>query len=226
MAGFRRDSKRLSKPVWRTSDGPRPPASSITVKPRLIVDATCSSVSINPGDFRTQTQGGWGNEANGNNPGAYRDANFDSCFAPNGATIGDVLGYAVTFTNALAVEDFLPQGGTPGALTETASNPTNRSAGVLGGQTLASVLNVGFDACDPDFGASSEALADLVVDDPGADTVCKGMTVQDVLDAANRVLGGTELGSNPLPAEVNECADKINNDFVDGTVVGGYLKLP
>ena len=91
---------------------------------------------------------------------------------------------------------------------------------------MASVLNVGFDACDPDFGASSEALADLVVDDPGAYTVCKGMTVQDVLDAANRVLGGTELGSDPSPAEVNECVDKINNDFVDGTVVGGYLKLP
>ena len=42
---------------------------------------------IRIGDFRSQTMGGWGSNCNGNNPGCYRDANFDSAF-PDGVTLG------------------------------------------------------------------------------------------------------------------------------------------
>ena len=38
---------------------------------------TCtSSCTINPGDFRTQTQGGWGSVPNGGNPGSYLQSNL------------------------------------------------------------------------------------------------------------------------------------------------------
>ncbi len=38
-------------------------------------EADCS------GQYRTQTQGGWGAHAAGDNPGSYRDAHFNEAFA-------------------------------------------------------------------------------------------------------------------------------------------------
>lgn len=201
----------------------REAAEDDALKPRLVIDATCNSTTIEPGDFRTQTQGGWGTAAHGNNPGVYRDANFISCF-PTGAVIGDAQGYSVLFTSSLAVETFLPQGSTPGVLSQDDTDPTSTDAGVLAGQVLALLLSVEFDMCDADFGASTENLANLVVNDPTNETVCDGMTVQEVLNTANDIISG--VPSDPTPSEINECVDKINNNFVDGTAVGGYLKLP
>jgi hypothetical protein len=53
------------------------------------------------GAFRTQTQGGWGSDAAGDNPGAYCDAYFGEAF-PEGLVIGadavGVAGPSVLFT--------------------------------------------------------------------------------------------------------------------------------
>ena len=40
------------------------------------------------GQFTTFSQGGYGTNCNGNNPGCYRDAHFDAAFPddPNGAS--------------------------------------------------------------------------------------------------------------------------------------------
>ena len=62
------------------------------------------------GQYRTQTQGGWGSRASGNNPGTYRDSHFDYAF-PNGLQVGCDL--TLNLTNSQAVENFLPAGGTP-----------------------------------------------------------------------------------------------------------------
>lgn len=111
-------------------------------------------------------------------------------------------------------------------LSTDATDPTTTDAGVLAGQVLALLLSVEFDLCDENFGASVENLANLVVDDPTDVTVCDGMLVQDVLDAANGIISDAALFDDPTPSEINECVDSINNNFVDGTVVGTYLKLP
>lgn len=50
------------------------------------------------------------------------------------------------------------------------------------------------------------------------------MTVQQVLDAANRVLGGCDVGFSA--SEINECVTRINENFTDGEVNGGFLGLP
>ena len=57
------------------------------------------------GDFRSQTQGGWGSTCSGNNPGCYRDTHFDTAF-PDGVTIGCDGGESLTFTSSAAVRDF------------------------------------------------------------------------------------------------------------------------
>ena len=67
----------------------------------------------------TYTQGGWGTECKGNNPGCVRDANFANDF-PSGLFIG---------------------GAKAGALWTT--SPTSTAAGVLAGQQVAAKLNLG-----------------------------------------------------------------------------------
>lgn len=177
--------------------------------------------TIQPGDFRTQTQGGWGATCRGGNPGCYRDAHFAACFT-GGLTIGHTTGYTATFQDSGAVEGFLPQGGTAASLFQNHVDPTSTEAGVLGGQVLALTLSSGFDGCDADFGASSYELADLVVCNSASP--CNGMTVESVLAEANAVLGG--LSSSFSAAQINACVSAINENFVDGTQVGAELCLP
>ena len=177
--------------------------------------------TIQPGDFRTQTQGGWGTTCKGTNPGCYRDANFDACFSSD-LVVGNTAGYTATFQDSGAIEGFLPQGSTAASLFQNHVDPTSTEAGVLGGQVVALTLSVGFDRCDADFGASLYELRHLVVCD--ATSACNGMTVQMVLNAANTVLAG--LPSSFSPSEINACVSSINENFVDGTQVGTYLCLP
>jgi hypothetical protein len=160
--------------------------------------------------FQTYTQGGWGSAAHGNNPGAYRDANFTLAF-PDGAMIG-VEGEKASFTSAGAVKEFLPAGGTPMPLNFNSVDPVTTEAGALAGQVLALTLNVGFDIYDPDFAPSANNLKDYVINDPSL--ICNGMTAQEVLDEANAILGG--LPSIFSPSEINGCADWINEKFDKG----------
>lgn len=180
----------------------------------------CVPIVIKPGDFRTQTQGGWGTGANGNNPGAYRDANFAAAF-PNGVTIGSADGYTVLLTTSSAVENFLPQGGPAAPLTKNYVDPKSK-LGVLTGQVTALTLSVNFDLYDADFGASAINLKDLIVADENSPFF--GMTVQQVLDEGNKVLGG--VSSSFTAAQVNDGITSINENFVDGITVGEFLKLP
>lgn len=181
----------------------------------------CPPAVILPGDFRTQTQGGWGSACKGNNPGCYRDAHFASCF-PGGLAVGDPAGYTATFQSSGAVEGFLPQGGTAASFFRSHVDPTSTEAGVLAGQAVALTLSVGFDQCDPGFGASPVLLRDLVV--CNASSPCNGLTVGAVLHEVNAVLAGRP---SPFTAsEINACASRINENFVDGTQVGTELCLP
>ncbi|WP_455142874.1 hypothetical protein [Candidatus Hodarchaeum mangrovi] len=175
---------------------------------------------INPGDFRTQTQGGWGTEAKGNNPGTYRDANFASVF-PSGLTIGHSNGFTVLLSTSQVVESFLPQGGTPGTLIKNHVDPESTEAGVLAGQVVALTLNVYFDFFDPNFGLSASNLQDLIISDNSSPF--KGWTVLEILEEANLILAG--LPSAYTPAQINDAVTSINENFVDGIVVGTFLKL-
>jgi hypothetical protein len=176
---------------------------------------------ILPGDFRTQTQGGWGTSCKGSNPGCYRDDHFATCF-PDGLVVGNASGYTATFSSSGAIEGFLPQGGPAASLFQSHTDPTSTEAGVLAGQLVALTLSTGFDQCDASFGASDYTLRRLVVCD--ATSYCNGMTVGSILTEANAVLGG--LSSSFTPSEINECLSRINENFVDGTQVGTYLCLP
>ena len=158
-------------------------------------------------DGCTVTQGGWGSTPHGNNPGAFLAAHFPGA----GETIG--LGYPTPlvapfwlhFTTAASVKNFLPQGGTPGALTVSATNPTARtSAGVFAGQVLALSLNVHL------HGFGSLVLS-------GTGTSLDGKTVDDVLAAANKAISGGALPTGFTLSSLNDLVDLLNNSY-DGCV--------
>ncbi|MCK5266674.1 MAG: hypothetical protein KAR07_00775 [Spirochaetes bacterium] len=184
------------------------------------IQSCTNTNAVETNQFRTQTQGGWGTTAKGNNPGTYRDSHFTNCFA-DGVLIGHADGYYVVFSTSYAVESFLPQGGTAGSFTSNYSDPLTTEAGVLGGQVLALTLSVGFDLCDDDFGASDTNLKDLVVADTSSP--CYGWTVAAVLAEANKILAG--LASTLTVSQINECVSQINENYVDGTTDNGFLEI-
>jgi len=191
--------------------------------------------SCDPPQYRSQTPGGWGTDCPESmppdQPGCYRDANFDDAF-PNELIVGvDAVNPILdaTFTQSSAVRDYLPDGGTPGAFTQDYFNPTTTSARTFGSQVTALSLNVGFDTCSRVSTCAQFAppgttipLAELeVVDNASA---CFGMTVQDVLDEADLKISG-QFSSLSF-SELNTCATNINENYVDGTTNNGFLDLP
>ena len=169
-------------------------------------DALITCVEQECGPHKTFTQGGWGAVPNGNNPGVYLHANFDAAY-PSGLTIG-CGDNTLSLYSAQEVTDFLPEGGTADAL----PNLT-----VLTGQLVAASLNVGFDAYDADFAGSDVALGDLFTDAEGFE----GMTVSDILAAANEVIGGCSDAFDF--ASLNAVLTTINENFDNGTVDNGHL---
>jgi hypothetical protein len=170
-----------------------------------------------PCGYRTQTQGGWGNVCQGDNPGCYRDAHFEAAFS-DGLEVG-CGDLNATLLNSAAVARALPTGGEPRALLPgeavfyDGSEADPIVGTVLFGQVVALSLSVAFDAFD-DFKQvdTPVPLADLVITDP--DSPCVGMSVGEVLTAANAALGGCPAALSA--SELSDCAALINEAYVDG----------
>jgi len=203
-----------------------------------VLDGDC----VEPGDFVTYTQGGWGTECDGGNPGCLRDEHFDSVY-PHGVIVGDQDGpdgdndYALLFTNSLAVQDFLPAGGPPDVLDGDETNPQHSEAGVFAGQLLAAMLNVDFDAAgvfDSIKADDSIHLGDLVFAQ-GVDSDLIGMTVNEVIHLSNKVISGEESAPVDLDgdgdddvslADLSDALGAVNENFDGGVVDNGVLELP
>lgn len=171
----------------------------------------------NEGDFRTQTQGGWGTTPSGNNPGVYLHEHFDNAF-PDGLKMG--CNYTLTLTSPEAVTQFLPQGGTPVLLGMNYVDPINASLSVLAGNLTAVMLAVGFDNYDPDFGASESFLGDLIL----TDGAFEGWTVSALVEEANLSIGG--CSGDYSYSSLNDALAGISQTFVDGENSTGFLACP
>jgi hypothetical protein len=171
------------------------------------------------GQLRTFTQGGWGANPAGNNPGTYLHANFSSAF-PEGLTVGCAPdNYYLRLTSAQAVTNLLPAGGKASALTATATNPASIK-NVLVGQIVALKLSFGFDLYDANFGESPVPLGAMVI----GNGTFKGMPVYKFLAIAEQVLGG--CNTQFTPAQVNEAAAAINENYDNGNTDKGFLVCP
>jgi hypothetical protein len=187
-------------------------AAGCTDKIDFILDCTKEDEDC---QLRTQTQGGWGTSASGNNPGAYRDANFAMAF-PMGLTIGCTN--TLQLTTSAAVDAFLPSGTTARALNAgNMVNPGQTYKNVLAGQLVAATLSVGFDAYDEDFGAGSSLLGDATINSG----TFAGWTVNQLLQEANNFIGG--CASSYTATQLNTALTMINENYVDGTTNNGFL---
>lgn len=184
----------------------------LSISVEVLAAQEVGSEPCDPGQLRTQTIGGWGASANGNNPGAYRDANFSAAF-PNGLTIG--CNNTLTLTSSAALQAFLPSGG-PSAILPVGSlvDPTSLP-NTLASQLIGITLSLGFDAYDPDFGASDFALADVVY----AEGTFAGMTLTEVVQIANEVIGGCSTAYTL--GQLNTALTTANQNYVDGTQNNG-----
>src|ERR1044072_822631 len=171
------------------------------------------------GQLRTYTQGGWGASPNGNNPGVYLHANFNSAFG-DGLTVGCApSSYYIKLTSAQAITNLLPTGGKATALTANATDPASVK-NVLVGQLVALKLSVGFDDTDAGVGQSGVALGNMII----GSGVFKGYTVRAFLAIGEKVLG--DCSSRFTPAQVNETASAINENFDNGNTDKGFLVCP
>jgi len=171
------------------------------------------------GQLRTQTPGGWGAPANGNNPGAYLTNNFDAAFG-DFITVGCYPGnYYVKLTSAQAIINLLPTGGQAKKLSGNSTDPASMS-NVLVGHLVAVTLAVGFDNYDADFGQAGTHLGEMEI----GSGAFAGWTVSDFLMEANKVLGG--CSSSYTIQQVLETATAVNENYVDGKVNNGYLVCP
>jgi hypothetical protein len=172
------------------------------------------------GQFRTQSQGGWGVNPAGENPGTYLRDHFAAAF-PSGLTVGCTGGYSVYYSASSAVTTFLPAGGTAAVLSYNVSNPDAKVIkNVLIGQVTALAINVAFDYADPNFAPAVGNFADLVI----SSGQFAGMSVSQFLSIANGVLGG--CNTSYTADAINQTASLINANFIDGTTDGGFLTCP
>lgn len=185
--------------------------------------AVFNPCSLAPGDYRTQTQGGWGqDECSGDNPACYRDANFDSAF-PGGITVGCASG-SLTFTSSAAVAAFLPCGGPPSIAVGNQTDPAC-DQNVFAAQLLTAKLTLGFDQADASFSSSPLGI-ELLSPDSGP---LQAFTIQDIVDAADLVLGGCgdaalEDQGFTIPNLV-EALTNFNESFIDGTAASGSMRI-
>jgi hypothetical protein len=160
---------------------------------------------IGDGDFCSFSQGGFGGR------GAPYDllaANFATVY-PTGVEVGipGAGGFSMKFTSAVAVQAYLPAGGTSGNLTADLINPASSSSGVFGGQVLALKLNIALS----DAGATNTGFGDLYYCD--AASSLHGQTVRQILAVAETALGGGALPGGYSYASLQSLCEKIVVSF-------------
>ena len=165
--------------------------------------------------FTTYAQNGWGAKPNGKNAASLLAKLFPTVY-PGGLTVGGT--FTIKLNSQLAVQNYLPSGGSPNCLKKNYVNPVSTESGTLGAQVAALRINVDFSSS----GITKAGLANLKVV-PGKKL--SGYTVGQILAIANSVLGGT---TSALPAgcnisELSSTLDNINKNFDGGSGNGGYL---
>lgn len=233
MLAFSKLFRRVTARGARRSIGSR----RRTPRPALSCQSLEQRLALSCNGFLTYSQGGW---SGGGSPGRYLDAEFSTAFprgvqigdqAPGAATTGDAAGrWAALFTSPTAVRAYIPNGGGSAALGGDSvdpinpSGPTNGPGLTLGGQTLTMMLNLGFDAADPNFDGNptNATLGSLVYTATDGTSVLNGTSVDRIVGLANAYLSGADTSSYDgatLTAALNHIIVEYDNGVADGDAV-------
>lgn len=168
--------------------------------------------------LRTEAQGSWG--APNSSQSAYMTSNFAAAFpAPNYLTIG-CGSRLMRFTTPAAIITALPSYGSSGMIPSgTSVNPASPNNS-FAGQLVTAKLNVRFDELYPSFASATVLLKNMVV----ASGPLAGMTVQQVIDAADLAIGG--CSSAHSVSNLNNALTQINNGYDQPGENSTFLQCP
>jgi hypothetical protein len=118
--------------------------------------------------------------------------------------------FDMTFTSPSAVENYLPAGGKPGVLNACLNDPSSSHSGSLGGEVLALELNVDFSAAGVTEG-SGGPFGSLNL--CGSGTPLDGMSIAQILGAANKALGHGGMPAGLDAASLRNLLHQLNESF-------------
>ena len=146
---------------------------------------------------------------NGRNPGCILTNYFCAVYTNRCVQVGatDGSGYCLTFTSTDAIRSCLANTGAAAPLACSSTNPTTCAAGQFGAKVLALRLNVDYGDCGGNIGFAAPCR-NFVLND--STSPCNGNTVGQILDIANRALGGCTTGV-PAGCTVNYLCGLVDN---------------
>ena len=171
------------------------------------------------GDMVSYGQSDWGDDP-ATNPAAANLANFDTVYPFSVVEIGisGLTGFSIIFTSGAAILNYIPQGGTPSALTSDLFNPTSSAAGAFAGAVLALRLDIDFGDAGFLPNASGQRFGDLRLCNL-PQTSLNGMTVREVMTVLNTALGGGTTGGYTHD-ELYAVAENASSAFTAGFATG------
>jgi hypothetical protein len=188
-------------------------ALTVTLSAMSFLSAGRANATVwNIGDLTTYTSGSWGDDLAGTpqGPGATLLA------AKYGiVTVGTTSGHTMRFSDASSVLAYMPAIGPFGPLNANVLDPITNVSGGFGGEVLGLELNVDFSDAGFLPGTSGVAFGDLILANMTANlTALNGLTVRQVLDDVNTLLGG---GSSIITiADLGSTVGDLNASFSVG----------
>ncbi|MBK7384162.1 MAG: hypothetical protein IPI81_12680 [Flavobacteriales bacterium] len=183
---------------------------------------TCAASISGPAEvsctgFVLAAQGTWGATATAYNVAGYMVAGFGSALpGADGLTIG-CGSRSMRFTSSSAIIAALPSYGTPAILPSGITVNPISPGNTLVGQLVAAKLNVRYDEMDPDFAPYEGLIKDLVI----TSGTFVGMTVQQLIDLADQIIGG--CSSTYSYATVSSALTTLNNGYDEPGEDVGFL---
>lgn len=196
------------------------------------------ATTFTDGEFVTWSQGGWGGDPAPGTISFLLETNFNSIFAPSGLLelgIPGSAGFSMIFDSADAVIAYLPNGDPPGVLIADLLDPVSSAGGVFGGEVVTAALNIAFSDAGLLEHAPGVPFGDLVLQNLDSLTGVgpevadlDGMSVREVLSAAELLLGGA---ASPLsPEDMFILLTQVNMSFNGGNPASDFatefLALP
>ena len=180
---------------------------------------TCTAGTLgcgwSDGNMTTYVQSEWGGDASSTTAKALLETDFNSVYAGmfGALRVGGV--FTMSFDGAPAVEAYLPQTASPGALDATLDDPTTSASGAFGGEVVTLKLNVDFSDAGFLTGTAALKFGDLAICNSGV-AALNGASVRQFLAAANQLLGGGTSNYGTI-SDLQPIASGLNGAFLDGT---------
>jgi hypothetical protein len=182
------------------------------------------------GEFVTYDQAGWSQDPTA---ASLLQANFQSVYLPEGATMIVGVGYSIYFDSAAGVLAYVPNSGLAAALDGNLVDPTSSASGVFGANVTALKLDVDFSAAGL-LGTSSTPLGSLVFTGlTGNLSSLNNQSVSYLLGLSEIALGGGSACYSAAIcytiADIDPLTAQVNAAFGSGTAdafAADYLAFP